>query len=159
MAEAVENMLKSPVLRPLSANRARALSVKTARELAGRLIETNLLGPAGLPEALSLLIMAGRTVLSYEAPEGVLILKPAKEICLKLIERHRLSSPQTAALALVRLGELLARAAGMTTPANIWLLGEAKELTIKMIESNRLTGDNLNEFFLNTLAALNSGLE
>lgn len=150
---------QNSAMRPDYTVRQRELALKTAREVAGRLIETNALSPAGLPEAISLLAETGRIILGHEMPKGAPTLKLAKEICLKLIERHRLNSPKTAAATLVSLGILIARAARETPPEALWLLSEAKELTIKMIEGNRLTGDNLNEFFLSALTALKAELD
>lgn len=150
---------KSQPLRQLPTAKGRELAIKTARELVARLIETNALSPAGLPEALSLVAKTGRAVLAYDMPGGAPTLKLAKEICLKLIERRRLNSPQATASNLAQLGLLIAGAARNLPAGTFWLLGEAKELTIKMIESNRLTREHLDEFFLATLAALKTELE
>lgn len=141
-----------------TSNRSAAINI--ARDLCMKLIERRTISPDQLPAALAFLTVAAEN-LFREANDGggLWLVRLARDLTLKIVERNLASSLQSVAETLAENGRMVASvAAGLDQAAAPAALNAARDLCLKLLETGRLTRSALPGLFAE-LAQSAAGLD
>lgn len=127
----------------------RAPAINIARDLCLKMLERRCLSPDNLPDALALLALTAENLLrETEDGRGLWLVRLARDLTVKLIERNLISSVQQAAENLADNCRMLAPLAACLEPqAAAAALAAARDLCLKLLETGRLSRANLPDFF------------
>jgi hypothetical protein len=128
---------------------SRNAAVNLARDLCLKLLEHRAIAPEQLGEALLLLRGAAEKLLGeLDDGRGLWLLRLARDLTLKLIERNLISSARSAAQNLDENGRWLkALAARLEPELAPTALAAARDLTLKLLETGRLSRAGLPPLF------------
>lgn len=127
----------------------RIAAINMSRDICLKLVERRTLAPDQLTSAMGLLTTAAQDMFrEINDPNGLYLMRLARDFTVKLIERNLISNVQAAAAALGENGRMAAEVSARLDPQLApAALNTARDLALKLLETGRLSLASLPAMF------------
>lgn len=127
----------------------RIAAINMSRDICLKLVERRTLAPDQLTAAMSLLTTSAQNMFrEINDPNGLYLMRLARDFTIKLIERNLISSAQAAAAALGENGRMAAEVSARLDPQLApAAMNIARDLALKLLETGRLSLASLPAMF------------
>lgn len=127
----------------------RIAAINMSRDICLKLVERRTLAPDQLTAAMSLLTTSAQNMFrEIDDPNGLYLMRLARDFTVKLIERNLISNVQAASASLGENGRMAAEVSARLDPRLApAALNTARDLTLKLLETGRLSLASLPALF------------
>lgn len=127
----------------------RIAAINMSRDICLKLVERRTLAPDQLTAAMSLLTTSAQNMFrEIDDPNGLYLMRLARDFTIKLIERNLIGNVQAAAAALGENGRMAAEVSARLDPRLApAALNSARDLALKLLETGRLSLASLPAMF------------
>jgi|GEM_PF-2627410 len=127
----------------------RIAAINMSRDICLKLVERRSLAPNQLTAAMSLLTTSAQNMFrEIDDPNGLYLMRLARDFTIKLIERNLINNVQAAAAALGENGRMAAEVSARLDPRLApAALNTARDLALKLLETGRLSLASLPALF------------